>query len=104
MPELLVSFTVERPLGARAVLPVTTADGAWYDALYRYERRGAQWWAVLEALNEIMPASTPQLLRQDDTARLHLMHEDGSYDFVAEAAQRRKEWAALKVEAANEKV
>jgi hypothetical protein len=89
-----VSFRVEAPLAAHCVMPITTADGAWYEAVYRYERRGAEWWAVLERLNEIMPPATPEVRTFDDTARLHMMHADGSLDFTAEAEQRRKEWAA----------
>ena len=98
MPELKVSFLVDRPLGVRAVMPVTTADGAWYDAFYRYERRGSAWWAVLESLTEIMPPAPPQIQGFGDTVRLHMM-TDGAYDFEKEAEQRRQEWAEVKAHA-----
>lgn len=91
-----ITFPVERPLGNRGVLPVVTAEDAWYDAIYRYEVRGKQWWAILDRLEEIMPARPPQAsaLAGDD-GRLHLMRADGSLDVAAEAEQRRREWAQV---------
>lgn len=92
-----ISFAVNEPLGAEALLPLCTEDDAWYEARYRYEKRGPQWWAVLVSVEEIMPALTPQanLLVCGEAARLHMMHPDGSYDFTAEAEQRRIEWLAV---------
>lgn len=81
--------------GCEAIIPLSTADGALYNAYYRYERRGHEWWAVLTRIEEIMPPATPQTRRLDDQARCHMMAQDGSLDFEAEAAQRRKEWADL---------
>lgn len=90
-----ISHRVDRPLGVEAVMPVVTDDGAWYDAFYRYEQRGEEWWCVLDRLVEIMPATTPQAKRMDDQVRLHVVHEDGSFDFEGEAALRRQEWAKI---------
>lgn len=89
---LKVSFAVARVRGARLVVPVETADGASYNAEYRYEKRGDEFWAVLDCVKETMPAATPQVRRFDDGARLSMMHEDGSTDWQAEAEQRRREW------------
>lgn len=89
-----LSFPVDQPLGVEAVMPLTTADGAWYQAHYRYELRGSQWWSVLKSIEEIMPALTPQADWRvlGDDARLHMMDEHGAMDFTAEAKQRRREW------------
>ena len=92
-PGVLLLFRVDRPLGNRTLMPYVTTEDAWYEAIYRYERRGAAWWAVLDRVIEIMPAATPQLRRHYDHGRLPMRHADGSLDFAAEAEQRRREWA-----------
>lgn len=89
---LNVSFKVSKVTGDMAVMPLETQDGAHYKALYRYEQRGAEFWAVLQSVEEIMPPATPQVRRFDEGARLPMMREDGSTDWAAEAEQRRREW------------
>ncbi len=71
-----------------------TQDGACYELTYRYEQRGREYWAVLSAVGEIMPPATPQAKGFSENTRLPMM-ENGSYSVTLEAAQRRKEWAAI---------
>lgn len=92
---LKVIIPVDEPLGARMCQAIDTGDGAMYQAIYRYEQRGAQWVAVLDRLVEKMPPTPPQARRFDDQCRLPMMRPDGSPDWEAEAAQRRKEWAEV---------
>jgi hypothetical protein len=90
-----VSFRVDALKGSEAIMPLITADGAWYEAFYRYEQRGREWWAVLSRVEEIMPPTPPQLQTRDESVRLHVMHNDGSLDFDGEAARRKREWAEV---------
>lgn len=90
---LEVSFRVDKILGRRLLQNVDTLDGAWYEAEYRYEQRGAEWWAVLSRVVEVLPPLTPHMFGSD--CRLPMMREDGTTDIEAEIRQRRKEWKAI---------
>lgn len=89
-----VSFKIDRPRGTRLEQPISTADDAMYTLRYRYERRGAEWWAVLESAQEVMPPITPQANPLNDNSRLPMMDRYG-FSATLEAEQRRKEWAEI---------
>ena len=75
------------PLAPHFVKSASTVDGAMYNLLYRVERRGPEYWAVLERVEEIMPPHTPQTSTFTDQDRLPMP------DMSEEVEQRRLEWA-----------
>ena len=75
------------PLSPHFVKSVSTVDSAMYNLLYRVERRGPEYWAVLERVEETMPPRTPQMGTFTDQDRLPMP------DMYEEVEQRRLEWA-----------
>lgn len=94
MSKIQLSFSVTVPTASHAILPASTLDGAVYTLVYRYERRGLQWWAVLDRMIETMPPNTPQISSFTDADRLPILDEYG-LSTVLEAKQRCKEWADI---------
>ena len=75
------------PLAPHLVQAMSTIDGAMYNVFYRIERRGSEYWAVLERVEETMPPRTPQISTFTDQDRLPMR------DMSEEVEQRRLEWA-----------
>lgn len=90
----------ERPgrVGAFMVQPLADKDGGIANAHYVYEGPdgdGLHFRYRLARIDEWMPPMSPQEKAEQftDAMRLPPMRADGSVDYEALAARRRKEWA-----------